>query len=790
MNSAFLRALFLAGIAGLVPTVACSGADAPEARGEAWLASLSRDGFEVDALGAKLKTPQEAFAYVRDRIAYEPYAGVMKGAAGALLTHGANDCDRSLLLAALLAAQGLEPKIVFGTVPGNSAGAPLAGALRHTDAVGLMLATLPQPAAPPAPLSFAQKVRRETFAHQSADRRTRMRDEARLQAELLKAVAGRISAAAPAPPARRVWVQVAVEGATIDLDASSSEAKYGQAPASVDGTWDGNTPPDGEEHSLTVRVVRDTLAQGRLTRSEIVSHDFKSSELVNRGFRIVIAPAAAGDTADEFQVTLVSPDETLGEGSFRISGEKPKPADAPGAGGLLGGFGGGGGNESDAPAPDSQLARLQVEIVFHSPGQPDETERRTILDRVEPQGDSWRLVPAWAEAGKVRPVLLQAWDGAVDVGAPHLYAWIDAEAGALRNVTPWRTALTSSQELNPDDLPGPGLSPQLSGFFFTSGLARHRMAAASGFRLLPYFARPRLAFLRHGYVRHDWSESAPVAVQYAEGIDVVNEPVCFFGSTAYAGLFALRAGISDTILEQFVLHDPLPFNAVPALAAARAQKLPLATVSSASDLAGLRVPAAIRTAMSDDLAHGRLILAPTGPVELAQTHAFPWWSIDPRTGAALGRMDVGGGQAMMEFSKVTETVGSLAKVFGKLMGNMIRCYGGAIGSAMAGGGKGSKSDEVKLLKCLRAAACEALKDFYGLAKSSFPSDQGAWKELVTEEHKEIELLDEAISEAEESEASQIKESIGDMSDTMNGMAGPDDGGDDNQACQTALGGGG
>lgn len=52
---------------------------------------------DVDALADSLKTPAEVFAFVRDRIAFEPYRGIMKGAQGTLLTRGGNSVERALL---------------------------------------------------------------------------------------------------------------------------------------------------------------------------------------------------------------------------------------------------------------------------------------------------------------------------------------------------------------------------------------------------------------------------------------------------------------------------------------------------------------------------------------------------------------------------------------------------------------------------------------------------------------------------------------------------------------------
>ena len=93
-----------------------SAADALLPKTGEWLAGQPSEAYEIEALAARLTTPTEAFLFVRDQIAYEPYAGVMKGAAGALLTRGANDFDRALLLAQLLDHQGVAAKLASGTV--------------------------------------------------------------------------------------------------------------------------------------------------------------------------------------------------------------------------------------------------------------------------------------------------------------------------------------------------------------------------------------------------------------------------------------------------------------------------------------------------------------------------------------------------------------------------------------------------------------------------------------------------------------------------------------------------
>ena len=703
----------------------------PEA--EAWLAAQPRDAYDIEALAAKLTTPQEAFAYVRDQIAYEPYSGVMKGAAGALLTHGANDCDRALLLSRLLAAQGLEVKLVRAPLPPTAVRALINDAAARPDAIACLSAALPAVPAPPSDEPVERKEFRQLFAQSVADRAGAIR-RAESEADPVLTAAMSVAAtraAAPAPPsASHVWLQAVVDGRTVDLDASRADAKFGEAPAPADGGWTVDALPGELFHTVRLRLVEEAVVGSGLERRELVAHDARAADILGTGLRLAILPKTAPDAAGDYRPLVLVGDEMFEGTAFRLSGASVKPAASAGPGGLLGGFGGGGEPEGPPkPAKEDpnglRLARLWVEVVFHAPGLPDETVRRMIIDRVEPQNGGWRLIPALANDRVVRPLLIQVWDAVLDVGAPHPLALLQAQMTALKTIDPVRTALAKSPTLDPRDIPAPAPAPQLLGFFFASALKRHQLGTAAGAHLLSFLERPRLAFLRHGFVVGDWNNLATPA-RYREGIDLINAPIRFLGRPEAAAAAALRAGVSDTIFELYTLNHPAFFNTVPLIASAQAQKVTLVTVAGMAQLDQISVPPAIRAVLADEIARGCVLVAPAHPIAYAGTHAFGWWSLDPATGYAIGKMELGGAQGLAEYEETNEKIAEWTEAYVKFMGNVLKCYTsdlvGSLGSVnsnfsdiqdavtIAHGNNPLPSSAV-LIDCLRDAACDALKDF-------------------------------------------------------------------------------
>jgi hypothetical protein len=695
-------------------------APAPSAAATTWLASQPRDAFDVDALSAKLTTPEAAFAYVRDEIAYEPYTGVMKGAAGALLTHGANDYDRALLLAKLLEVQGIEAKVVRGTLSAAAAQALVDQVPSRPAAVERLLASLPATAAIAEPDAFEAKAQRQLFDQRSADRSRMIADAEAAQRPLVAAAVPASGRKPLVAPTEHVWVQATIHDKLVNLDPSRATSKIGDTPTQVVDEWAAGSLPDEVFHTLKVSLISETLKDGQLERHELLTRDLVAASTLLQGVRIAVVQAPTDKGPGSYlPMILTGADETDGT-VFKLSGSVPKPKDS-GMVGMLGGFGGGAPAETTPEVDDPtgpKLARLWVEVTFHAPGLPDETARRVMLDRVEAQGDKWKFVSALADDEAVRGLLVQAWDAALDVGAPHPIAIMDVEAGAFAALKPATQALGEKRALSASDLPALPPAFQLWNFFLTSGLKHQAIAAAEAKPARSIHVRPRLAFIRHGFNLADWTKPGQKKLRYEEGIDLVNAPFAFLGDAAAAKDLALRAGLTDTAFEQYAINAKSSLNTFPLMAAAQTQKVPLVTITDAKQIDALKIAPAIRAVLAGEVADGRVLLLPNRPVELQGTHVVGWWSIDPATGYAIGKMELGGAQAMVEKGQTEEKVSEWTQTYVKIMGDALKCFEGEVTkafkqdvkAAILGGDAAQTPGADTMASCLRDAACDALKD--------------------------------------------------------------------------------
>lgn len=654
------------------------------ARAHALVDRFPKELVDLDALARSLPTPESALAFVRDRIALEPYPGVMKGAVGTLVSRGGNAIDRAILLAAILARSGVTSKIAHGPLPRAQAVALLQQIASAPDAVEQIAGMVPK--LPPPDLTDGERQIAASL-QSKADVRAHARHEGAdasvraLAASLEKA--GLLLKQDREESQLKVlqdhfWVQAVIGSQQVDLDPSFKAAAPNQRFAEPADTFSPDGLPAALYQRVGIRAVADVLENGAVTSREVLKAEARAIDLVDSNVRVAVEPQALVRGQNAYTVTVAMGKASTVTGPFELRSAAPKGPGA--AGGLLGGLGG---DEPAEPTPQNPagavLGRLTIEIVIAAPTLGEARYRRVIMDRLDGEPQSPRLLAGMENDDSVRMLLVQVWDGAIGVGASQPLQMFAAQLETLTSQSATTEQALAEvylgRPMGPEPWGPPQIPPQLVEFFVYSSLTHHLIAAADTARLRQYQVRPRMAFYRHGGVVHDWSRpGGPRRIQ--DSIDLINMPYDLVGGREEAGLLRLRIGIVDTALERAFAMQSGDFNTLPLVEAARDQKIPMVTLSPAEPTAAdqLLVPTAVKRVLRDELAAGRTLVAPTGLVALNQVHTYGWWSIDPESGVPLGQMELGAGQAVSETAALTKATMTGAHIFSKFYGGMIGCF--------------------------------------------------------------------------------------------------------------------
>ena len=694
---------------------------------DGWVSSIENNvnqdpatNTDVAALAHSLSGPQAAFEYVRDNIALEPYPGVLKGAVATLVTRGGNDMDRALLLAAILAEQGAgDLQIAHGQLSPKQASTLLQQITATPDAIDRIATSLPESVPTPSSDDLRERVLKQTATIPQAIERNYQ-----LLRSSLKAAGISIRVEGDDKKIRALqdhyWVRFQQDGKTVELDPSFSTAGFGQGFTSTSDTFTPDATQGELFQKISFRISADYLQGGKPHSEEVLRSDFKAIDLFGKNIRLGLLPT--DNSANEFEPTLSVDDQTTPGQKIELAGEsKEAQTKSPlvdSGGGLLGGLAGGmkqapgaaGFGPAESPEAKSSkgvLARVYVDAFTDAPGLPSSRSRRVIMDRLTRNRDGVGIDPTMT-ADLVRRLLLQVWDGAIAVGPVHpdyllraaTVPWLHAYSDELKHVL---AARYLGQKIELSNLRGPGLSPQLLSFALASSLAEHSLQRGlPGVRA--YYERPRILFLRHGFGIADWSESPRVAT-YREGIDLANSPFAFLGSQESATSLAMRWGIADTALELGVnLAQPSSLNALPLVSAALSRGTPVNAFSSdqKSDLNPISVPSAIKAVLQDDMSGGGTLIAPLSLVPISGKQTYGWWSIQPG-GYALGRMELGGGQAMSE-RQIVEVNNDINETIINLNAHVVACGFAASADVLAG------AESADTGSCVEKAVCEAYSE--------------------------------------------------------------------------------
>ncbi|HRN17810.1 MAG: transglutaminase domain-containing protein [Truepera sp.] len=644
--------------------------------GDSGAARLSLDDLSLELA---LEEPDVIVEWVRTHIAYQPYAGVLRGAEGTVVSGAGNAWDQALLLATLLQDAAFDARIAFGRLP-------------EEPASRLLAQTTGAPSAPPdvavplgelgALVGFSSD-QAETWVAEAEEQLAALAEQSDAMAQkLLTALddagvelgAGAEARAALLADAEDyAWVQVRrPDGGWDDVHPAFAEPTpdLGLEP---EGVLEGSVPPE-HQHRLRIELVLEQRLGDKLVEHALMTPwERPTANLFGVPLTLDItadgmddAAYAAGDAQAVLDAThFFAPgfNGSLPEGGqvFDLSG-RVVPPDAAGnvaaalfqtvsdamnkATSALGALGG---KEAADSAGAMALASVYVRYTLIGPGGVEHSVRRNLLDRV---GADNRAKGSSAFANEMSDLdMLEALQGSITVMA---MTGSFSEAYSLQRSLAATEAVrdelaTMDEELRSGRFQGYRPSSELADA--ARPMAHLRLfdlfdAAPTPDGAVTFRPAPALvAFEQH------WPEGRDV-------VDVIANPTRTL-TTAPDGVRALareslRRGVWETRTEGLPLAGDgvTRHGAFDGVAAALEAGGTLTVVRGASDLPG-SWPAASRAAAGRDLEAGNVVLLAEGP---AADGAEPaWFRVDPVSGAALGLAGAGRGQELTEYL-VTETV--------------------------------------------------------------------------------------------------------------------------------------
>lgn len=628
------------------------------------------------------------FAFARDQVTYEPYRGLLRGAAGTLAAGAGNALDQSLLLKQLLERSGYQARLVRGQLPREKAAELIDQFLARDPASGLLGRFVPGDAPQDNPKLFEQtgfepgyvrhlvtEQRRQTT--QLLDRATQVTQRhaefleghlgqagvelGRSHEQWLEELAGRA--------ADHAWVEYldTADGAQnwIALDPSFASAQPGQPFAQ--GEPQEQVPPE-EQH-----VVRLTLNYQRDKGGEpedvlLLDLSIPADKALWEPPLFAIVPADELPPASK--LLEMTPEESLKQilniknyqaivflgsqnhasrvfdlkgGVHDVSSDgRVKSAQQIGQamGGLFGGLGGG---SSEEPAGGSFLS-LSMRITFESPGQAPHVQQRTLLTKQDVSG-KFILSPILSWQMLIQPQLLST--EAAD------YGWASQTTRVLSGVLPLLEGDVGDAALNGISRQRPSTFPDVP----VSLTLLRQMALAERVRtdggVTVVWDRPQLIIAEK---RFCGSLDGSTACERF-GIDIVDNAMSVIPRKpgADAAKVALRQGVFDTVIEAMLPGTAeASGQARSAIASSERARIQGGSVTvlepaQVAPQAPAALPESDRQWIASFEPESHRILIPTAGTEQAAAAGGMWWSLDPQTGTILGRQDGGRGNTTVEY---------------------------------------------------------------------------------------------------------------------------------------------
>ncbi len=593
------------------------------------------------------------FAFVRDQIHYESYAGVLRGARGTLWARAGNAADQAVLLGELFAAAQIPYRFAIGPLEGAQADALAAHLTRSTAEAYLPLDEAMLAASLHA-LDLADMADLEAAAEgqESLDRFSKSGQAAvelsqaslaSSQTAITDALAGAGIDLPPLAPPRltvweldqHAWIQVADGPAWLNYD-PSLPGDMDLAPDAPLETPD--TLPDAWRHQLRITIAADDFSFGSLLRRDVVTYAATSDQLVN--IPIAVSMAAPEDLASlgmgltelftgqkSIFPSIYADGVTVDAGAPLVFATGDATAQDP--------FGG-----TTAGVAEGETLAVWLVVDITSPGADPVTIERALLDRVSPEDRASGLVVLEnvAPISMVTTIL-----GEETIAELNVLPIIHVDVARLPAINAIDT-FTQDEVFSSLGLLGPTLSS------FRDNLGQQEEARNGSWS---YPSAPNVTVFH----------IAPPAIDEPDATTTLSVDLLYRQRTSLplAGVDASSAvhplvlsGILDAVAEATLLLPIVGGEAEVADAsgvaigptigdvfAAAEPDVGVAVLTSAADLATIEADPRSQGYITAALNAGLYVIVPQGPVDVRGEPVLGWWIVDPLTGRTRDQLQNG-----------------------------------------------------------------------------------------------------------------------------------------------------
>jgi hypothetical protein len=597
------------------------------------------------------------FRFVADEVEYDPYAGALRGANGTNWGLAGNSVDQALLLAAMLDEALVETRFVVGELSVEAADRIMDSARQDEATARAQAARVlaPLPATDGQALALTPEEESLARALPAAQRDFMERIDRHLDEEI-DVVADALASAGislPEPAVelpererqRHVWVQYADGPLWIDLDPSIPGSQPGDVHATVLETHD--RLPDDEHHRVTIRLVAEQIVGGAPARSELLTFEATSGELVGVPITLLHPEAeslkAAGVAITAGLTGTLNYVPALIVGNQSIQG---KPVTFATGGGVLGALSV---EESDAGGvPEGDTLGEWLEIDLKTP----RGERRIVREIFDRVGSAQRQL-ATVDPAAVASVDLVEDGPAAGRYLPLTEVW---SIGVVSGMVP--AAYFGESPQSGDQLAD--LSRIVHTYHYGRDVVSQSRAPATGFRA--YRDEPNVT----AFVMAKTATAG--AVTETATFDILHRGSAvrpLAGGSGPAGAHPLLTeGILAHVIERAMVEVSAVMPAELALPAGsstgvgrvfeEAARQGIAAVvlrPGEADPARLAIGEGARALIAAALEAGLVVIVPERPVALGGEERIGWWLVDSATGATEDQMDDGRGVEMAEYAR-------------------------------------------------------------------------------------------------------------------------------------------